>query len=667
MIENSCAKQKHGEAARPMATERARAELTTRLQAAEAALRESEERFFNTIEAAPDSITISRMKDGRFLLVNQYFCDLTGYTREEALGRSSLELGLFVSGSDRQRYLEILSENGEVKNFEIRFRRKNGALFDALLSARPLSYLGQDCLIVIVSDISNLKKVERERALMAAVVQQANESIIVTDRRGSILYVNPAFEQTSGFDQRELLGRNFRKLKSDEHDGSFYQKMWQTISSGEVWSGNIINRMKDGKLCEFETTISPIRDSKGRITNFVSVNRDVSHEVTLQSQLRQAQKMEAIGTLAGGIAHDFNNILSAIMGYTELSMMDALPDSRIRNNLKEIYQASTRAREMVKQILTFSRQSEQERRPIQVTPIIKEALKMLRASLPTTIDIRQNIDREIGIIEADATQIQQLLMNLCTNAAHAMRETGGVLEVQLTNVASNPALTEQMPDLKIGPYLKLSITDTGHGIHPGDKERIFDPYFTTKEKGEGTGLGLAVVQGIVKSHEGGIMVESTIGKGSAFHVYLPRIENKMPVDDAPASPLPTGRERILFVDDEKTLVEIGKQMLERLGYKVETRTSSVEALKLFQADPARFDLIITDMTMPNMTGEKLALEIIKIRPDVPVVLCSGYSNLIAENIAREIGIRAFVMKPLVLQDLATTIRRVLDRQAGTRS
>jgi PAS domain S-box-containing protein len=649
-----------------MATEPARDELTTRLKAAEAALRESEERFFNTIEAAPDSITISRVEDGRFLLVNQYFCDLTGYSREEALGRTSLELGLFVNRSDRNRYLGILTADGEVKNFEISFRRKNGALFDALLSARPLSYRGQDCLIVIVTDISNLKKVERERALLAAVVQQANESIIVTDRRGTILYVNPAFEQTSGFDQKELLGDNFRKLKSEAHDGSFYQKMWQTISSGEVWSGNIINRMKNGKLCEFETTISPIRDSEGRITNFVSVNRDVSHEVTLQSQLRQAQKMEAIGTLAGGIAHDFNNILSAIMGYTELSMMDTAPDSRIRTNLKEIYQASTRAREMVKQILTFSRQSEQERRPIQVTPIIKEALKMLRASLPTTIDIRQNIDREIGIIEADATQIQQLLMNLCTNAAHAMRETGGVLEVRLTNVVSEPALTEQMPDLKIGPYLKLSVTDTGHGIQPGDKERIFDPYFTTKEKGEGTGLGLAVVQGIVKSHEGGIMVESTIGKGSAFHVYLPRIEKKMPADVAPASPLPTGRERILFVDDEKTLVEIGKQMLERLGYKVETRTSSVEALKLFQADPARFDLIITDMTMPNMTGEKLALEIIKIKPDAPVVLCSGYSNLMAENIAREIGIRAFVMKPLVLQDLATTIRRVLDRPVEDR-
>jgi len=648
-----------------MNTEHPNEDLAKRLAAAESALQESEERFYNTIEAAPDSITISRIEDGRFLLVNQYFCHLTGYTRQEALGRTSSELNIFVARSDRQEYLDILERKQEVNNFEIRFRRKDGVIFDALLSARPLHYRGEDCLIAIVTDISNLKRVERERSLLAAVVQQANESIIVTDRRGKIIYVNPAFEQTSGFSQKELIGANFGKLKSGEHDQRFYQKMWQTISNGEVWSGNIINRLKSGKLCEFETTISPIRDATGRINNFVSVNRDVTHEVTLQSQLRQAQKMEAIGTLAGGIAHDFNNILSAIMGYTELSMMDATPDSRIHNNLKEIYRASNRAREMVKQILTFSRQSEQERRPIQVTPIIKEALKMLRASLPTTIEIRQNIDKEVGIIEADATQIQQLLMNLCTNAAHAMRDTGGLLEVRLTNVIVDTSLTEQMPDLKPGPYLKLSVVDTGHGIHPGDKERIFDPYFTTKEKGEGTGLGLAVVQGIVKSHEGGIRVDSTIGKGSAFHVYLSRIEKKIPAEKAPISPLATGRERILFVDDEKALVEIGKQMLERIGYEVETRTSSVEALELFQANPARFDLIITDMTMPNMTGEKLALEIIKVRPEVPVVLCSGYSNLLAENIAREIGIKAFVMKPLVLRDLANTIRRVLDQSAET--
>ena len=343
----------------------------------------------------------------------------------------------------------------------------------------------------------------------------------------------------------------------------------------------------------------------------------------------------------------------------ELILMSAHVDSDVRQNLKEIFNASKHARDMVKQILAFSRQNKQERKPIQVAHIVKEALKMLRASLPSTISIQQKIEKNTGIIEADPSQIHQVLMNLCTNAAHAIDEKDGVLNVSLANVDLDQAAAANITDIRPGSYLKLSVSDTGDGIPPEAFPQIFNPYFTTKEKGEGTGLGLAVVQGIIKSLNGTITVESEVGKGSTFEVYLPIIKRELAKEEEMPKPLPMGYERILLIDDEQPLVEIGKQMLERLGYKVDTRTSSIEALNLFKADPHRFDLVITDIVMPNMTGDKLADEMIGIRPDIPIVLCTGYSEKFTRRDASDMGIEAFLMKPLVMQDLANTVRQAL--------
>jgi CheY-like chemotaxis protein len=369
--------------------------------------------------------------------------------------------------------------------------------------------------------------------------------------------------------------------------------------------------------------------------------------------------MEAIGTLAGGIAHDFNNILSVIIGYTELILMNGDVDGEVRQNLKEIFNASKHARDMVKQILAFSRQNKQERKPIQVAHIVKEAIKMLRASLPTTISIQQYIEKNTEIIEADPTHIHQVLMNLCTNAAHAINEKDGVLEIHLGNIDLDQKAAADIPGLKTGSYLKLSVKDSGEGIHPEIQQQIFNPYFTTKEKGKGTGLGLAVVQGIVKSYNGAVTVESEAGKGARFDVYLPAIKRKLTADDEISTPLPMGCEHILLVDDEQPLVEIGRQMLERLGYSVATRTSSIEALELFKVDPGRFDLVITDIVMPNLTGDKLAQKIINIRNDIPVVLCTGYSEKFTRQNASEMGIHSLLMKPLVMRDLANTVRQAL--------
>ena len=392
-------------------------------------------------------------------------------------------------------------------------------------------------------------------------------------------------------------------------------------------------------------------------------DRQEGDKKKFESQLIQSQKMEAIGTLSGGIAHDFNNILGSILGYTELSILGVPEGSKLKKNLTEVFKAGKRAKTLIQQILAFSRKQELEQKPLQLKYIVKESLKLLRSTLPTDIEIKEDIAKDVGVVNADPTQMQQVIMNLCTNAGHAMQKEGGVLTVGLANVELDDIAAAQYVNINPGPYLRFSVSDTGDGITPDVKERIFEPYFTTKAPGAGTGLGLSVVHGIVKSHGGTITVYSEQGKGSTFHVYLPLIQEEAikPEMDEQA-PILTGNERILFIDDEPTLVEIGTLMLDRLGYKVTTRTSSIEALELFREKPNKFDLVITDMTMPKMTGDKLAQELMKIRPDIPIIICTGYSGRISEEKAIGMGIKALVMKPLMMRDIANTVRKVLDEK-----
>jgi two-component system, cell cycle sensor histidine kinase and response regulator CckA len=375
--------------------------------------------------------------------------------------------------------------------------------------------------------------------------------------------------------------------------------------------------------------------------------------------LQQVQKLEAIGTLAGGIAHDFNNILTAMIGYTQLAQIESQPDSQ-QHYLSEALQACNRAKELINQILVFSRHQVQERRPLLIGPIIKEGIKLIKSSLPSTIQIAQDITEPSAMVLADATQIQQILMNLCTNAFHAMRERGGQLKIRLIYEEIKPDKNHGSLTLTPGNYAKLIVSDSGHGIEPTIVDRIFDPFFTTKGPGEGTGLGLSVVYGIVRDHGGAIQVASESGKGTTVSVYLPLIEaGKLILEEAPERMI-GGRERILFVDDEAPIVEVATEMLTSLGYQVTARTSSLETLELFRARPNDFDLVITDMTMPEIRGDHLAGELLKIRQDIPIVLCTGFSEMISEVKAKEIGVRRFVMKPLFMKDLARVIREVLD-------
>jgi two-component system, cell cycle sensor histidine kinase and response regulator CckA len=505
------------------------------------------------------------------------------------------------------------------------------------------------------------QQTEQEHLQLVAAMQQVAEGILITDADWVIQYINPAFSRLSGYSRDELIHQYIGIIRSNRHDRTFYTRIRDTLRSGAVWSGREIQKRKNGQLYEVEVTSSPVRDDSGGIVNFISIYRDITVEVSLERQLRQVQKLESIGTLAGGIAHDFNNILTAIIGFTEMAVSAVSQNDPLRRNLNYVLKASHRATDLVKQILAFTRQDEQEREAVKVAPIVEEALKLLRASLPTTIEIRQDITAH-SMVLADPTQIHQILMNLCTNAGQAMRASRGVLNVRLRQTQVGTDLFSPIfSDLQPGFYLELTVSDTGCGMSAATLERIFDPYFTTKEPGEGTGLGLAVVQSIVKNHGGTITAESEPGKGSSFHVFLPAIkEDVEPIYTAQIRPmLPGENERILFVDDEELLASLGKQVLEALGYSVVIQTNGLEALETFRLRPYAFDLVITDMTMPGLTGRELAGEVMAIRPEIPIILCTGYSESIDQKTAMEAGIRGFIMKPMLIRELSDLIRKVL--------
>jgi PAS domain S-box-containing protein len=492
--------------------------------------------------------------------------------------------------------------------------------------------------------------------------------VIITDSRGVVQYVNPAFEKVSLYSREEITGRRFDVLREAGEQDAFWEDMWHMLEAGNVWTGRLVSRKKDGSSYEVERNMSPIRDKAGAITNYVAVERDMTQQAGLDAELRQAQKMLAIGTLAGGIAHDFNNILAAMIGFTELALDDLEENSRAKMHLEHVRTAGYRGRDLVKQILTFSRQGEQEKKPVQVVPIVREVLKLMRALLPSTVEIRPRVETEEGVILADPAQIHQLLINLCTNAGQALKVGKGVLEVRVSDfILSDPA-DAPYPDMEPGPYLKLSVSDTGAGIDGLTKDRIFEPFFTTRESG-GAGMGLSVVYGIVKSHQGAITVSSAPGKGSTFAVYFRKLKDgqaSIAEEHAkPAAQPVRGKRRILFVDDEEALVEVGKQMLERLGYEVVAEKDSVRALKQFQRDPGKFDLVITDQTMPSMTGIELAKRMMSIKKDIPIILCTGFSEVISSESAKAMGIREFVMKPIIKNEMAETIRRVIADAEGT--
>lgn len=475
---------------------------------------------------------------------------------------------------------------------------------------------------------------------------------------GMFIDVNDSFLYMSGYAREEIIGRTAFELSIwTNRDDRKYLAL-KLIEQGFLHEEPVHLLTKVGKVRDLlmSSEIVPLTGEK----NVLSIFHDITDQKKLEDHLRQVQKLEAIGTLAGGIAHDFNNILSAVMGYTEMALGEPNIGGCLRGYLENINKAGERASYLVKQILAFSRRQAPERKPVLIAPVIEEGIKMLRSSLHSTIQITQSIVQVPTMILADSTQIHQVLMNLCTNAAHAMRESGGILDIHLTRERVDLARELHPFNLGAGDYVKLTVSDTGCGIAVSVMGKIFDPFFTTKGQGEGTGLGLSIVYGIVRDQGGAIEIASEPKKGTTFSVYFPIEDMKEPLPEHTREHVSGGSERILFVDDEEVLVELGNLMLTSIGYRVTPKTNSIEALKAFSAAPNAFDLVITDMTMPYMRGDNLALEFLKLRPDIPIILCTGFNDLISEEKAKSLGIRRFITKPFFKKDLALVIRDVLD-------
>ncbi len=514
----------------------------------------------------------------------------------------------------------------------------------------------------LVLDINKRKQAEEDRLRLATAIDQSGEMVIVTDREGTIQSVNPAFERITGYSREEIIGQNPRILKSGGQDALDYRELWDTLTAGRTWKGRLVNRRKDGSLFDEEATISPIRDLSGEITHYVAVKRDITEKLKTERMLSQAQRMEAVGTLAGGIAHDFKNILGAISGFAEMSLMKIPGDSRIRHYLEQIHTASRRAIDLVGQILAFSRQSQTEQAAISLTPLVKETVRMLRETIPAAIEIKLNVRTETDTVLGNAAELYQIIRHLCTNAYQAMKDRSGLLEVELARmeVGEGADIDDRLRGLKPGSYLEMAVRDTGEGIDPIILGRIFDPFFTTKKIGEGTGLGLSMVHGIVTRYGGKITVESRVGAGSAFHVYLPLLA-KTPeaASREPGRQGLEGRGRILLVDDEATVAGATKVRLEESGYTVTMRTDGIEALETFRAHPDLFDLVMTDRAMPGMMGVDLAENILSIRPGIPVILCAGFINATFEEETAKAGIRAVVLKPINMGKLIPLLRNLL--------
>ncbi len=649
---------------------------------AEEALRESEERYRTLFETANDAIMLM---DDELVVVdcNSRTLEMGDFPEHsDIIGHTPFEFFPISQPDSRESRSAPLAYvkaafAGQPQKFFWRTFKKEGAILDLDVSLNALTLAGKRYLQVVARDVTERRLAEAElresQRRLSDIIEFLPDATLVINRDGRVLAWNRAMEAMTGVKKENMLGKgNFEyalpfygvrrpmlidcALHQDEEPLKRYAALRRI---GNTLFGEV-RTILPGEI-SVSATASVLRDSQGILAGAIECIRDITEQVHLESQLRQAQKMEAIGTLAGGIAHDFNNILASIIGYTELAVINRNKTNLQERNLEQVLRACERAKNLINQILVLSRQREQERIPVDMRGIVKETLKLMRASLPTTIKISQHMASEPLTVMADPTQIHQIILNLCTNAAHAMRENGGDLEVTLSGSVVSDEMAAVNPACKAGPYARLMVKDSGHGIDPAIVDKIFDPFFTTKGQGEGTGLGLSVVYGIVKSHDGVIQVKSDPGQGATFQIHLPAMEEvKSAGEKKVVQAVPGGRESILLVDDEELLVTAMEQYLRALGYDSVSVTDSSEALDMVIENPCRFDLIITDMTMPHMTGLNLSRKVLSINPSVPIILCTGFNETITEAEARENGIREFVLKPIPLKQLARLVRQVFD-------
>ena len=656
-------------------------DITSRKEA-ENALEESRRRLADIIDFLPDATLVIDRK-GVVIAWNRAMEAMTGVEAADILGKGDYEYSLPFYGERRPILIDlVLDSREEIETRYIKAKRK-GAVLEGEAYTTALKGVGAylfgtasvlldskgDAVGAIesVRDITERRRVEeslaRAEEKYRSIFENALEGIYQVTTEGKILSSNPALAQILGYDSPEDLMEAVTDIAEQLYvDPGRRAELLRLIEErGEAKGFEARFYRKDKSVAWVSINVRSVRDESGKTAYLEGILQDITERKTMESRFLQSQKMEAVGKLAGGIAHDFNNILAAIIGYTEIAHGKLL-QRELDRYLREVLNAADRAKNLVAQILAFSRKAEKEIKPVDISSLIAESLRLLRAAIPSTIEIRREISPSVGEVLADPTQLHQVMMNLFTNAAYAMRDNGGILEVGLSSTDITPDILPLFPDLKPGPHVKLKVSDTGAGIAPDILSKIFDPFFTTKKAGEGTGLGLSVVYGIVKECGGTVTVLSEPGRGSTFTVYLPAIEHSAEAANEPAGPVPKGKGRIIFVDDEEALVRIGKEMLQGLGYEVIGVPSSLGALELFRAQPDQFDLVITDMTMPGMTGKELATNLLKIRPDIPIILCTGFSEIITEDEAKSIGIREFTTKPFNLRSIAGLVRKALERK-----
>jgi PAS domain S-box-containing protein len=650
--------------------------MTRKLKQSMEGLSKSEEKYRGIFENALEGL-FQITTEGHILSSNPAMAHLLGYaSHEELLSEvTDVRRQVYVDPGDADKLVAIILEHGEAFGFEVQLYRKDQVKIWVSISARMAWGDAGDFIEGSVTDISDRKYAQEDLAesknFLDEIINSVADPMFVKDRRHRWVLVNNAMCAFTGHARGELLGKSDYDCFS-KHEADVFWSMDELVLTSGMENINEESFTDAQAVAHTIVTNRTLYTDKKGDHFIVAILRDITDQkqaeaekIRLEARLTQSQKMEAIGALAGGIAHDFNNILQPMLGYSELLQQDLPANTPQRRYVDGIYYSGMRAKDLVNQILAFSRQSEHKTTPVRIQTILKEVVKLSRSTIPSNIEISQEIQKECGCVMADPTQLHQIAMNLVINAYHATEKNGGEITVRLREAKiDKDALADT--SLRPGRYAVLSVADTGCGIDPTIMDKIFEPYFTTKAQGKGTGLGLSVVYGIVKEYHGDIKVFSKVGKGTTIDIYLPLTDNF----SGAASPesianYPTGRERILLIDDEEMIAELEKNLFERLGYQVTVRLSSVDALEAFRSNPDAYDLVITDMSMPNMTGEQLARELIAIKPEIPIIMCSGFSESIGRERAQAIGIKEFLMKPVTISDMSQLVRKVLDESLIT--
>jgi PAS domain S-box-containing protein len=632
---------------------------------------ESEEKFKKVFAASPHPISITDLATGEIFEINDAVERVFGYTRAETLGKTTVELGMWADPDQRGRMVEELKTRGSFRQLDVAGRDRHGRELSLVLSGEVIEIGGRMSLVTYVNDVTERENAKRalveSEALFSRAFRASPDAMMIGDASGRFIEVNEGFERLFSRPRAEAIGRTSLELDmwADPLERERSRKI--LYETGTLRDFPIVARSASGELKECLMSAEHLALASG--SSVLAIVRDVTEKVRaerakneLEAQLRHAQKMEALGTLAGGIAHDFNNILGAILAYSELIKLDINLPQQVDGYLVELRRAGERAKDLVQQILTFSRRQPQQRRPVRIEHAVREALTLLRSTLPATIEIEVKLARESPIVLADPALIHQVITNLATNAAYAMRAGTGRLSVELDEATIDEVTARTHSDLLPGRYARLRVSDDGEGMQPETLKRVFEPFFTTKGPGEGTGLGLAVVHGIVRDHEGSIAVESTLGKGTTVTVYLPEhtVGSDAASDTVPELVRGNG-ESVLFIDDEAVLCRSVAGLLERLGYRVTARSDPAEALKLFRQQPRAFDLVLTDLTMPGLTGVDVAREVLRLAPGKPVLLMSGFNSSWTPEALKTLGVIDLIVKPLgaarLSQSVASALRK----------